>query len=48
MKRRNFLTGAAAIGGAVLLGDPGLSAQPQPQPGRFKYNKPIIDAHVHW
>jgi aminocarboxymuconate-semialdehyde decarboxylase len=48
MERRNFLTGAAAIGGAVLLGDSRLSAQPEPQPGRFKYTKPIIDAHVHW
>jgi aminocarboxymuconate-semialdehyde decarboxylase len=46
MRRRNFLAGAAAIGGAALLGDPGLSAQHQP--GRFKYKKPVIDAHVHW
>jgi len=45
MKRRNFLAGAAAIGGAALLGSPGLSAQHQP--GRFKYKKPVIDAHVH-
>ncbi|HWF14131.1 MAG TPA: amidohydrolase family protein [Candidatus Acidoferrales bacterium] len=46
MKRRNFLAGAAAIGGAALLGNPALSAEPQPS--RFKYKKPVIDAHVHW
>jgi aminocarboxymuconate-semialdehyde decarboxylase len=50
MKRRNFLAGAAAMGGAALLGTPELLAQPaqERQPRRFKYKKPVIDAHVHW
>lgn len=47
MERRNFLAGAAALGGAALLGNAGISAQSQPG-GRFKYDKPVIDAHVHW
>lgn len=46
MERRNFLAGAAAVGGIALLGNAELSAEPLP--GKFKYNKPIIDAHVHW
>jgi aminocarboxymuconate-semialdehyde decarboxylase len=44
IKRREFLTGLAAVGATTLL--PAKSAA-APRPIQ-KYTKPIIDAHVHW
>lgn len=43
--RRGFLTGLVATSGASLLRPARATAQAT---GRFKYSKPIIDAHVHW
>ena len=47
IQRREFLTAVAGLGGAALLGPAGSAAQAQ-QTRRFKYSKPIIDAHFHW
>src|ERR1019366_8429993 len=44
IKRREFLTGIAAVGATTLLPSKSASA---PWPIQ-KYSKPIIDAHVHW
>jgi aminocarboxymuconate-semialdehyde decarboxylase len=44
IKRREFLTGIAAVGATTLLPSKSAAA---PWPIQ-KYSKPIIDAHVHW
>ena len=58
--RRTFIGGLAAAGGATLLRPAGVEAQAQEPaypradlstralPRRFKYNKPVIDAHTHY
>ena len=43
--RRGFLTGLVATSGASLLRPARATAQAT---SRFRYSKPIIDAHVHW
>lgn len=46
IRRREFLAGLAAVGGAACAPpSPVAGAQASP---RFKYSKPIVDAHVHW
>lgn len=56
IRRREFLAGLVAAGGSSVLGGERaaraqqrsareLAVQPPP---RFKYSKPVIDAHVHW
>lgn len=44
VRRREFLTGLAAAGGATLLRPSRASAQPRTR----RYNKPVIDIHFHW
>src|SRR5689334_3044843 len=39
LSKRNFLLGAAAVGGSILLGRSNAEAQPRPR---------VIDAHTHW
>jgi aminocarboxymuconate-semialdehyde decarboxylase len=47
IQRREFLMAVAGVGGAALL-RPEHSAAQAPPARRFKYSKPIIDAHIHW
>jgi aminocarboxymuconate-semialdehyde decarboxylase len=48
IERRAFLTGIAAAGAASLIPPVPVSAQEiAPQP-KFRYSKPVIDAHFHW
>ncbi len=48
IKRRDFLTGMAAVGAASLIQpDPTGAQEIAPQP-KFHYTKPVIDAHFHW
>ncbi len=48
IERRAFLTGIAAAGAASLMPPVSVSAQQiAPQP-KFRYSKPVIDAHFHW
>ena len=48
IKRRDFLTGMAAVGASSLIPPEAESAQEiAPQP-KYHYNKPVIDAHFHW
>ena len=48
IKRRDFLTGMAAVGASSLIQPKAESAQEiAPQP-RYHYSKPVIDAHFHW
>jgi aminocarboxymuconate-semialdehyde decarboxylase len=47
IQRREFLVAVAGAGGAALLRPAGSAAQAQ-HTRRFKYSKPIIDAHFHW
>lgn len=56
--RRQFLGGLAAAGGAILRPESGAAQEPAPYPRpdlstrgvprKFKYSKPIIDAHTHY
>jgi aminocarboxymuconate-semialdehyde decarboxylase len=55
IRRREFLAGLAAASGASLLAPAAARGQNRPAaelakqpPPKFKYTKPIIDAHVHW
>jgi aminocarboxymuconate-semialdehyde decarboxylase len=48
MERRAFLTGIAAVGAASLIPPEAATAQEiAPQP-KYRYSKPVIDAHFHW
>src|ERR1035437_9012373 len=48
IKRRDFLTGIAAVSATSLIPPEAASAQEMaPQP-KFHYAKPVIDAHFHW
>jgi aminocarboxymuconate-semialdehyde decarboxylase len=48
IERRAFLTGIAAVGAASLIPPEPVSAQEiAPQP-KYRYSKPVIDAHFHW
>jgi aminocarboxymuconate-semialdehyde decarboxylase len=48
IERRAFLTGIAAVGAASLIPPEAASAQEiAPQP-KYRYSKPVIDAHFHW
>ena len=47
IRRREFLATVAGVGGAALL-QPASSAAQAPPTRRFKYSKPVIDAHFHW
>ena len=48
IKRRDFLTGMAAIGTASLVQPEADSAQEISAQPKYHYIKPIIDAHFHW
>ena len=54
IKRREFLGGIAAVGGATLLGSTGMPAEAAASPKASTpaavgtYSKPVIDAHAHY
>ena len=53
MKRRDFLAGVSALGSSSFLRPVTAAAQEQmeqpiPDKPKYKYSKPVIDAHFHW
>jgi aminocarboxymuconate-semialdehyde decarboxylase len=48
IKRRDFLTGIAAVGASSLIQPEAESAQEIASQPKYHYSKPVIDAHFHW